>query len=206
MSGNGAIIGDYVIDWFLNDILSSIQFTTGSALSADPDVSIAHPFTGEPAQGGSWIPVIRFIYINGTKYNSNLISGENYSPDLQNCLTNITILSYSCINPPIINYNNAGHAGKAYRNFSINLESSTQYFAWTFVGYDVYDTIKISYNGTDVLEYWSVGSNMGDPAQTPLITDLTVSPKIYYTPSASGWAYEIDRLRTITNEEYINPP
>lgn len=164
-------IGEYVIDWYLTDTTGDPEFTSGSAGSTNEDVSIFHPFTGEPAQGGEWFPVIRYVYLNGIKYTSQPEPGARYSPDLATCIPSITVESLTCSNGTavgdyshILTYtNNVSSPAVASRTLRFDLDAPSQYLAWRFLGYEVPDAIRISYVSPtndidDELEYWSIGS------------------------------------------------
>jgi hypothetical protein len=194
-SNSGCTVGTYVIDWYLNTTGGTPSFTSGSAISAATDVTVVQPFTNEPVQGGTWYPVVRFAFLNGVKYTSNINLATSivvYSPDLGTVVSPLCAESYNCSSgssgstyPVTVSYTNTTqNANQANRSLSWNLSPTNKYFAWKFYGYTVYDTIAISYvspsgNTTTQLEYWRVGEDAGT-------TNLNTSPKIYNPLSNSG--------------------
>ena len=194
-SNSGCTVGTYVIDWYLNTTGGTPSFTSGSAISAATDVTVVQPFTNEPVQGGTWYPVVRFAFLNGVKYTSNINLATSivvYSPDLGTVVSPLCAESYNCSSgnsgstyPVSISYTNTTqNATQAQRSISWSLSSINKYFAWRFYGYTVYDTISISYvspsgNTTTQIENWVVG----DDAST---TNLTSNPKVYNPQNGSG--------------------
>ena len=188
-------VGDYVIDWYLDDIVTPTQPTFASANSGNttPGIAQFHPFS-IPSQGGSWIPVIRYVYLNGIKYTSVITPGASYSSDLASCLTPINVLNLNCIvpivgqpgyNAPAYNATQYSHRF-AYVNsvslpadssktlgFDLNSDGSTQYLAWRFDGLAISDRITFTYvsplNSTStVLQDYVVGSDVpNDWINTP---------------------------------------
>src|SRR5215218_7938020 len=69
LSNTGNVVGEYAIEWYREIINSSPGFVSGSAGATDPAVTVSHPFVGEPAEGGTWYPVIKYVYIDGIKYS-----------------------------------------------------------------------------------------------------------------------------------------
>lgn len=149
------VVGDYVIDWYLNSITNPIEFTSG--VGSDPAISQLHPFTGaaaRPSVAGNWIPVIRYVYLDGTKYTSTSVPGEAYSPDLATCLEPIVVENLNCTNgnTPTQTYTHSieyaaviQNPADATRTFRFDLGASVNYFAWNFYGYTVSDKIQFYY-------------------------------------------------------------
>lgn len=197
-SSIGCTVGEYVIDWYLNDKIGAPEFTSASTIGADPNATVTHPFANEPVQGGTWYPVIKSIYLNGTKYSAYNVNGASYSPDLLNCLSTVTVSNYNCTTgyqnapyPIYINYTNTTtNSALANRSIRFDLSSDTNYFAWNFIGYLVSDFIKISYFNVSTqtktqLEYWKIGQDAGS-------TNLTSNPKIYN-------GYNLQRVSDLTS-------
>jgi len=194
-SSSGCTVGTYVIDWYLNSTSGTAAFTSGSAISAATDVTVVQPFTNEPVEGGNWYPVVRYVFLNGVKYTSDINLVSNivvYSPDLGTVINPLCAESYNCSSgtsgntyPVTISYlNETANSNQANRSVSWTLGSTNKYFAWKFYGYTVYDTLKISYvspsgNTTTQLEYWKVGEDAGT-------TNLNTNPKVYNPNSNSG--------------------
>ena len=197
-SSIGCTVGEYAIDWYLDDKIGDPEFTSASTIGADPNATVAHPFANEPVQGGTWYPVIKSIYLNGTKYSAYNVNGSSYSPDLLNCLSTVTVSNYNCTTgyqnstyPININYTNTTtNSALANRSIRFDLSSDTNYFAWNFIGYLVSDFIKISYFNVPTqtktqLEYWKIGQDAGS-------TNLTSNPKIYN-------GYNLQRVADLTS-------
>lgn len=188
-------IGEFVIEWYRDVIDGDPEFVSGSAGATDPAVTVSHPFGGEPAEGGTWHPVIKYVYINNIKYSRTYIPGVRHSPDLLHCLDPIIVIvdNLSCSNGGNVFYNgipyahvvsyrnNLNSASFARRSFRFDLDATNKYFAWNFFGFEVADFMKITYvsplngNTETVLEYWKVGGNAGS-------LNMSTSPKItsYY--------------------------
>jgi hypothetical protein len=193
-SNTGGVIGQYVIEWYRDIIDGSPEFVSGSAGTTDPAVTVLHPFAGEPAEGGTWHPVIKYVYVNGIKYSRTYMPDARYSPDLLHCLDPIIVIvnNLSCANggnvfdngilySHQINYTNGFNSPTlAARSFRFDLDPVNKYFAWRFTGNFESDKMKITYvspaNSTStLLEWWQVGSNTG-------MSDVTTSPKKSYWP------------------------
>lgn len=201
LASSTCTVGSYVVDWYIMG-QTAVQFTSGSSAAVDPSVTAVHPLS-EPAQGGNWFPVIRWIYLDGVKYTSDPIDGESYSPDLVDCLETIAVQSFNCANGtnPIsstyshsISYTNSIiNLLLAGRSMRFDIDPGSPYFAWKFTGFDVPDVIKISYvsptNATSTtLEHWLIGT--GAPT-----SNVTATPKIRQYPELakvidlSGFTY-----------------
>jgi hypothetical protein len=187
ISSTGCVVGDYVIEWYL-DGSPTPSFVSGSAAGIDPDVTVVHPFSGEPAEGGTWHPSIRWIFLDGLAYSTDGTVGTQ-SSDLGSCLPDITVLSLTCINGSLVTSPYGGdyqhHIGYentvdsstlASRSFRFDLDG-TDYFAWQFLGYNVPDTMKITYvspsNATSTqIESWEVGTD-------GIVSDVTIPNSRY---------------------------
>jgi len=148
----GATLDAYVIDWYLNDVVTGFQFTTGKG--TDPDITYSHPFTGTtgsiPVEDGVWIPVIRYIVVDGIKIYSKHRPWEDYCE-----IPTISVQPYLCDN---------GNSGTTYSHtlsfvntlqqsqyssrsirFYLNDDASTKYFGVSFYGYDIADRLRVYY-------------------------------------------------------------
>lgn len=187
------VVGAYVIDWYLNNTAGQPAFSSGSNGVVDPTVTVYHPFNNEPVEGGTWFPVIKYIFIDGIKYTRIKTAGARYSPSLLTCLVSINIQNFNCANANAlgnlavhnsggyyghkISYNNTiNSATLASRSFRFDLDAINKYFAWAFAAYSVSDTMKITYvsptNGTSQqVAHWVNGADGGtqnvttDPAR-----------------------------------------
>jgi len=216
MVSSNCALGNYVIDWYLDTTSGPIQFTSGNTGNTDPAIQQFHPFTGDsarPSLGGSWIPVIRYAVLDGTKYTSTITPGNAYASDLATCLAPITVLDLNCDNGTnttvgFLQYshkfaytNGSQVASDASKSLAFTLDSggSTQYFAWYFQGITVSDRIKFTYvspgNATSVLlQDFVVGTDL--PA-----TDFTGTTK---KVDEDNFRYIIDlTTTTYTTGDYL---
>lgn len=216
-------VDDYVIDWYLDN---QIAFSSGSLTSGVNGI-LYHPFNGAsklPANDGIYTPQIRWIKVNGELYSREKTNGYKFSPDLTDCLSNITVLPYSCdgsgtsIYDYEIAYNWTGHTGELLtRTVAIRFVSSEiKYFAWQFYGYSVSDrvTVELENNGNRIALHDIVfGTDLpqNDFTQNPIlyrresskvVEDLTnysinINDKIIFTINPSY--YNKSELRTNWN-------
>ncbi len=209
-SNTGNVVGEYVIEWYREIIDGTPEFVSGSAGATDPAVTVSHPFAGEPAEGGTWHPVIKYIYIDGIKYSRTYMPGARLSPDLLHCLDPIIVIvnNLNCTNGGSYFASTYGSPGSyahkityinglnsptlAARSFRFDLDATNKYFAWFFLGYQEADKMKITYvsplnNTSTVLEWWEVGGTAG-------ATDVTTSPK----KSQQVYMYKINSLMAFT--------
>lgn len=167
-------VGSYFIDWYLDSVSSPVAtFTSGTAGSGALQL---HPFTGvnaRPVLGGTWIPVIKYVELNGIKHYSNLSDyladaqpTKAYAPDLanQSCLNTINVLNLTCPAPTNTqNFFNNNSSFSAYshrityvptlastpadagKTLGFILDPTTQYFAYHFDSSGVADWLKIEY-------------------------------------------------------------
>ena len=198
------VLGDYVIDWYLDSTSNPIEFTSGNVGNPDPAIQQFHPFTGtsaRPSQGGSWIPVIRYAELDGIVYYSTPTPGQDLATDLATCLTPITVLNLNCINGTnsTVGFEQYSHRYE-YQNglqspsdasktlaFTLNSDGSTQYFAWYFQGANISDRIRFTYvsplNTTStVLQDFAIGNDIS-------ATDFSGAIKLV---KASQFRYVID--------------
>ena len=203
-------IGEYVIEWYKDSVSGAPKFTSGSVGATDPAVTVSHPFSGEPAEGGTWHPVIKYIYIDGIKYSRTYIPGVRYSPDLTHCLDTVivTVDNLNCANGGNYFASTYGSQGSyahkvtyinglnsptlAARSFKFDLDATNKYFAWFFLGYQEADKMKITYvspanNTSTMLEWWEVGSTAGT-------SNVTISPK----KIQQVYMYKINSLMAFT--------
>lgn len=170
-------VGDYLIEWRLGSVSGEAVFISGEG--TDPLLQVIHPFEDEVVQSGTLYPVIIYAYFNGQKYTLQPNYGDNYSPDLLQCLELyfVVIDGVNCASGtnPISYYSH----GFVYQNtldiaidasrtikFDLNSDGSTKAFAWYFHTYSVVDRIQVYYvsiNDTAnpiLLHDWRVGNNL----------------------------------------------
>lgn len=183
-----ASVGNYVIEWHLNSTGGTTVLVSGNSGNTDASIEVYHSFTNVPVPGGTLYPVIKYVYLDGYKYSSiyNFWDSSRYSPDLINCLSPVIVSDMTCYNGTLINQDythtinydysnmNLSQSTRSF-NFILNTGGTTKYFAFDFVGYQVPDTIKITYSGSTIQElaYWTVGSDNSN------ITNYTSTPKKY---------------------------
>lgn len=186
LSSGLCTLGDFVIDWYLNSTSAPLQtFSSKNSGNTDITASQIHPFN-VPSQSGTWIPVIKYITLDGIIYSPN---GGAYSlsADLTTCLPTVSVTSLTCPAPTVGQpfYNDQGPsyaqyshyfkyqstntsvAGDANKTMSMELNSdgSTKYLAWYFHAFLVSDRFKLSYvspllGTTTLLEDYVIGGNV----------------------------------------------
>lgn len=145
------LLGDYVIEWRLNAEDGELLFVSGNVSNTDPDISQTHPFVDEIVPGGTIYPIIRYVYIDGVRYDGYYSEGANYSPDLRLCLSATEVDSMDCDYSNTstymytINYDFSNPNGSSSRTtiFNQSNDGSLVYFAFNFYARDVADMVKI---------------------------------------------------------------
>jgi hypothetical protein len=202
-----SVISDYRIEWYETSTGSPIfVFTTGPLNTLFGSVQHTHPLVGGsavPVPNGIYKPVLTRVEINGIKYSSTSGAGL-VQADLNNCFSTITVTSapLTCANGPetgnyshVINFSGASQ-GIVPSPVTVvyQLGPNTKYLAWSFNGYSIPDTLKITYYGSYynnnpiVLEYVSIGSNIIENDFT-----LTLNPKLFKR------GYAVKKVTNITN-------
>ena len=198
-------ITDYVIEWYnVNDLTTPLYISGfGDEFEQYQTWTFPHPLTGNtsiPVTSGTYIPVIKYIRLNGINFSSDLENGLVQIP-LENCLSETTIIvqPLTCSNGTNIgNYNHliqfsGSSQGEPPELLSSTfiLSANTDYFAWRFSAFDVQDTLKITYYGSYynntpiVLEYWNVGAN-----NTTTNYSTNLNPKTVRTfPGTSSYGF-----------------
>ena len=201
-----SVISDYRIEWYETSNPNTIVFTTGPVNTQFVPVQYTHPLVGGsavPVPNGVYKPVLTRVEINGIKYSSTSGAGL-VQADLNNCFSNVTVNSspLTCANGPetgnyshVINFSGASQGiTPSPVTVVYQLGPNTKYLAWSFRGYDIPDTLKITYYGSYynnspiVLENVSIGNNILGNDFT-----LTLNPKLF----KSG--YPVKKVTNITN-------
>lgn len=183
IASNNCTVGNYVIDWYLDSVSpGNLQFTTGKG--PDTDIEVQHPFTGNaaiPVIGGVYIPIIRYIYLNGILYAPDTYPGAIVSPDLEACLPEITVVNPSCDNGGIgqyahtFSYTANTNFNNATRALHFDYTIDDLYLAYGFTGYTVSDRITITHVDAlaveTVLEDAAIGNDIN-------VTNYAVTPKL----------------------------
>lgn len=167
----------YVIDWYKDSLENPKQFTTGKG--TDPDITFFHPLTGTnalPVEGGTWIPVIRYVVVGGVRLYSKPTLCRKWCSTLTG-LPSIVVSSATCYNggsywsgasyTHYYNYNstvnNVAEASRTIR-FDLNSDATTLQFAYAFFADTVADRVTFIYcNQAEeelfVLDDWIVGGD-----------------------------------------------
>jgi len=169
-----ANITDYVIEWYETSNPNVIVFTSGKGTAFLP-YGYSHPLTGVNSYlvaPGIYKPYLRKVRINGTNYSNTVLTG--FVQANLDCFTtvSVTVTPLTCSNGTLINddYTHLIEFSGASQGIIpstmrqvFQLSPNTNYFAWRFWGYDIADTIKLTYYGSRynnlpiILEYWNVG-------------------------------------------------
>jgi hypothetical protein len=171
-----ANITDYVIEWYETSNPNTIVFTSGKGTAFLP-YGYSHPLTGVNSYlvtPGIYKPYLRKVRLNGINYSNTVLTG--FIQANLDCFStvSVTVSPLTCSNGTLINddYTHLIEFSGASQGIipstiqqTFQLSPNTNYFAWRFWGYDIPDTIKITYYGSHynnlpiILEYWSVGNN-----------------------------------------------
>lgn len=152
LQSNECSVGDYVIEWRLNARDGEIVFVSGKG--SDPAIQAQHPLVNEVVFAGTLYPIIRYAYLNSTKYTAEFEEGALHSPDFVTCLDPVVVDEVDCDtvlgSDPNYNYylsyNNINDVGQdKSRTIKYNISATTQYLAWALRAYDVAEQIKIYY-------------------------------------------------------------
>jgi hypothetical protein len=188
-----ANITDYVIEWYETSNPNTIVFTSGQGTAFLP-YGYSHPLTGVNSYlvaPGIYKPYLRKVRLNGINYSNTVLAG--FVQANLDCFStvSVTVSPLTCSNGTLINddYTHLIEFSGASQGIIpstiqqvFQLSPDTNYFAWKFWGYDIPDTIKITYYGSNynntpiILDYWSVGNN-----NVFTINSLTSFPKVAVT-------------------------
>lgn len=203
-------ITDYKIFWYGPNSTTQIAFTSGFGTEFEP-YELTHPLTGinsPTALEGVYVPVIDKIKLDGLEFSQT--GGTGYIQAELECFntTVVTVSSFNCDNGDEegdythrVNFSGASAGNDPLTLLStFDLDTTTDYFAWKFKGYQIPDSLKITFVGSSyqeplILEYWTIGSNVTvniDPLEIPKtdraneyykkvtpLTSLTINPGDY---------------------------
>lgn len=165
-------ITDYRIIWYGPDSSTDIAFTSGFGTAFLPR-NFTHPLVGSnsPMQpAGTYIPVIDKVKLNGLNYSQT--GGTGYIQAELECFnaTTVNVSPFTCDNGTEggdythrVNFSGASEGVTPLAlNSTFELKTSTNYFPWKFKGFDVPDSLKITFYGSTysnpiILEYWTIG-------------------------------------------------
>jgi hypothetical protein len=175
-------ISDYIINWYgPGEGSTELAFTSGYGTAfSDIGWNLTHPLTGTSSpliEAGVYTPVIDRVIVNGTTFSSTG-APDTYIANL-NCFDSsvVTVEPLRCDNG-----NNPGDYSHHYlfNNVSVGnppeslsasfiVSANTDYLAWKFRGFQVYDTIKLTFYGSEydniplIIENARIGSGVGTP-------------------------------------------
>jgi hypothetical protein len=187
-------ISDYIINWYgPGEGSTELAFTSGYGTEfSDIGWDLTHPLTGSSSpiiEAGVYTPVIDRVVIDGNTFS---LTGapDTYIANLD-CFTSaeVTVDAIKCDNgnlpqgsiySHLFQFNNVS-VGNPPLGLSASFEllSSTNYIAWQFKGYQIYDTLKMTFYGSEydyvplIIENVRIGMGAGD--QNVLIN---TNPKI----------------------------
>lgn len=207
-------IAQYRINWFKSPDFTTPIFTSGYGTEFTP-YNYTHPLVGatSPMQpAGTYTPIIDKIKLNGLNYSQT--GGTGFIQANLECFntTTVEVQAYRCDNGDNpgdythrVQFSGAS-AGVTPLVMSSTFEISaatTNYFAWKFAGFDIADTLTLTYYGSHysynpiILEKWLLGNNDN-------ITDINLStfPK---SGKTAGYLSKVTSLTSLTKNtgDYI---
>jgi hypothetical protein len=193
-------VTDYTIGWYKDGDYSSPEFVSGYGNAFVP-YQLTHPLAGNTAPyvtAGDWEGIIHDIAINGTTYSS--VSGSfNGTPiPFESCFGTIVVAPLTCNNGtfplPYTHQKTFTAAGNGATPPVIGatyvLSDTTDYFAYRFDAYEVFDELEIKFISGDP-------NNTGNPS--------LYSQPIYLEKAkigSFGFSSNITNYAQITNNTY----
>lgn len=176
-------ISDYIINWYgPGEGSTELAFTSGYGTAfTDIGWDLTHPLTGNSSpivEAGVYTPVIDRVVIDGNTF-SLTGSPNTYVANLD-CFTSalVTVDAIKCDNgnlpagsiySHLFQFNNVSVGNPPLGlSASFELSSSTNYIAWQFKGYSIYDTLKMTFYGSEygyeplIIENVKVGDGAGE--------------------------------------------
>jgi hypothetical protein len=161
-------ITDYVIEWYGPGVGSTtVAFTSGYGSDYLGDYLYTHPLTGSsavPVVSGVYTPIIQKIKINGTEYTDlNCFNSTTVDVDALTCdngsPTDVPQYSHK------LSFSAITNVTPQPVTTTFILDPLKPYFAFRFVGEEIYDTLKITFYGSNyqdpiVVEYVSLGDDL----------------------------------------------
>jgi hypothetical protein len=165
-------ITNYRINWYKDGDFITPIFASGYGTQFTP-YNYTHPLVGNtsPMQpSGIYTPIIDKITINGLNYSQTEELGFIQANLACFNSLSVNVLPFTCDNGSELgNYThrvNFSGASEGVTPLSLTsvfeLSDTTNYFAWKFCGFNVYDSLKITFYGSSyseplVLEYYTIG-------------------------------------------------
>jgi len=165
-SSIGAVT-DYKIGWYKNGNYSAPEFTSGYGNAFTP-YQLTHPLAGNTAPyvtAGNWEGIIHDIAINGVTYSSVSGSANGTPIPFVSCFGTIVVSPLSCNNGtfplPYTHQKQFTAAGNGALppviSTTYQLSDTTDYFAYDFAGFQVFDELEIKFISGDP-------NNTGNPS------------------------------------------
>jgi hypothetical protein len=160
-------VTDYTIGWYKDGDYSAPEFISGYGNAFVP-YQLTHPLAGNTAPyvtAGDWEGIIHDIAINGTTYSSVSGSANGTPIPFESCFGTIVVAPLQCDNGtfplPYTHQKSFTAVGNGATppviGVTYQLDSSTNYFAYKFFGYSVYDELEIKFISGDP-------NNTGNPS------------------------------------------
>lgn len=210
-------VTDYTIGWYKDGDYSAPEFISGYGNAFVP-YQLTHPLAGNTAPyvtAGDWEGIIHDIAINGVTYSSVSGSANGTPIPFESCFGTIVVAPLQCDNGtfplPYTHQKSFTAVGNGATppviGVTYQLDSSTNYFAYKFSGYSVFDELEIKfisgdpnntgnpslYNQPIYLEKAQIGSDI----QSSTITTLNEINDNNYPKKIKNSFYK--RLLTLTN-------
>jgi hypothetical protein len=192
-------VTDYTIGWYKDGDYSAPEFVSGYGNSFIP-YQLTHPLAGNTAPyvtAGDWEGIIHDIAINGVTYSSVSGSANGTPIPFESCFGTIVVAPLQCDNGtfplPYTHQKIFTAVGNGAPPPTIattyELDSSTNYFAYKFAGFSIWDELEIKFISGDP-------NNTGNPS--------LYSQPIYLEKAQIGTntTSNIGTLAAITNNTY----
>jgi hypothetical protein len=201
-------ITDYRINWYKDGDFITPIFASGYGTQFTP-YNYTHPLVGNtsPMQpSGIYTPIIDKITINGLNYSQTEEPGFIQANLACFNSLSVNVLPFTCDNGSELgNYThrvNFSGASEGVTPLSLTsvfeLSDTTNYFAWKFKAFTIYDSLKITFFGSSyseplVLEYYTLGFDG--------IVSSDINPLIYHKTGrtdSNSYYSKITSLENIT--------
>jgi hypothetical protein len=193
-------VTDYTIGWYKDGDYSSPEFVSGYGNAFLP-YQLTHPLAGNTAPyvtAGDWEGIIHDIAINGVTYSSISGSANGTPIQFESCFGTIVVAPLTCNNGTFPlpythqkTFNAAGNgATPPVIGATYVLSDTTDYFAYRFDAYEVFDELEIKFISGDP-------NNTGNPS--------LYSQPIYLEKAkigSFGFSSNIGNYALITNNTY----
>ena len=159
LNSNIGAVTDYKIWWYKDGDYSSPEFTSGYGNAFTP-YQLTHPLAANTAPyvtAGNWEGIIHDIAINGVTYSSVSGSANGTPIPFESCFGTSVVSPLQCDNGtfplPYTHQKSFTAAGNGTPPPVIattyQLDNTTNYFAYSFNGFSVYDELEIKFISGD---------------------------------------------------------